>query len=81
MGVFRFELKQYKTSIIIWALSLSLAIIFLLPIFSGMLPEDKSSVMHSLQDNGSGVMCDIHDSHCILHWWICSNVHRNRRWL
>lgn len=51
MGVFRFELKQYKTSIIIWALSLSLAIIFLLPIFSGMLPEDKSSVMHSLQDN------------------------------
>ena len=51
MGVFRFELKQYKTSIIIWALSLSLAIIFLLPIFSGMLPEDKSSVLHSLQDN------------------------------
>jgi ABC-2 type transport system permease protein len=51
MGVFRFELKQYKTSIIIWALSLSLAIMFLLPMFSGMLTEDKSSVVSSLQDN------------------------------
>src|SRR5690625_3549399 len=51
MGVFRFELKQYKTSIIIWALTLSLAIMFLLPMFSGMLTEDKSSVVSSLQDN------------------------------
>jgi hypothetical protein len=41
MGVFRFELKQYKTSIIIWALSLSLAIMFLLPMFSGMLTEER----------------------------------------
>src|SRR5690554_3668471 len=51
MGVFRFELKQYKNSIIIWALSLSLAIMFLLPMFSGMLTEDKSLVVSSLQDN------------------------------
>ena len=51
MCVFRFELKQYKTSIIIWALSLSLAIMFLLPMFSGIMTEDKSSVVSSLQDN------------------------------
>ena len=51
MCVFRFELKQYKTSIIIWALVLSLAIMFLLPMFSGIMTEDKSSVVSSLQDN------------------------------
>jgi len=124
---------------------------FLLPMFSGMLTEDKSSVVSSLQDNpmmeamgisaenffsplgmyaflssflmlaasihainlglsiitkehmqntadflmtkpysrkqiflskmAAAFMCDIHYSHCILHWWICGNVHRNRRWL
>ena len=51
MCVFRFELKQYKTSIIIWALVLSLAIMFILPMFSGIMTEDKSSVVSSLQDN------------------------------
>lgn len=51
MGVFQFELKQYKTSIIVWALSLSVAIVFLLPIFSGMLPDDISQVAVALQDN------------------------------
>ena len=25
-------------------------------------------------------MCDIHYSHCILHWWSCGNVNRNRWW-
>ena len=50
-GCFRFELKAIQNSIIIWALSLSLAIMFLLPMFSGMLTEDKSSVVSSLQDN------------------------------
>src|SRR5699024_9747214 len=51
MSVVRYEVKQYKASIIIWALSLSLAIMFRLPMFSRVLTEDKSAVVSSLQDN------------------------------
>ena len=33
MAIFRYELKQYKASMIIWSVSVALAIIFLVPVF------------------------------------------------
>ena len=51
MGILRFEMKQYKNSIIVWALALSLLVIFMLQIFAGMIPEDTSSMALALEGN------------------------------
>lgn len=51
MGIFRFEMKQYKSSIIVWALALSLLVLFMMQVFAGILPEDTSSSMTALEGN------------------------------
>ena len=37
MAIFKYELKQYKASMIIWSAAVSLAIIFLLPVFVNLM--------------------------------------------
>lgn len=51
MNIFRFEMKQYKSSIIVWGLSLSLLIFFTMQMFASMLPGDTTSIAKSLEGN------------------------------
>ncbi|MGX7196847.1 ABC transporter permease subunit [Enterococcus olivae] len=49
MSVFQFEMKQYRGSILIWSIGLSLAIMLLLPMFVSF--TDDPSTVSSLGDN------------------------------
>lgn len=51
MKIFQFEMNQYKSSTVVWSLSLALLIFFALQTFSSMLPEDTSSIALTLEGN------------------------------
>ncbi|MFD1415005.1 ABC transporter permease [Oceanobacillus jeddahense] len=61
MNIFRFEMKQYRSSIIVWSIGLIAAIILLLPMFVAF--TGNPSATESLRDNpildGMGISPDI----------------------
>lgn len=51
MGILRFEWMQYKKSIFVWSITLGGGILFLFPIFAGMLQGDVSGTVSALENN------------------------------
>jgi len=51
MGIFRFEMKQYRNSIIVWALTLALLVLFMVQVFAGMVSGDTASTTAALEGN------------------------------
>lgn len=51
MGILRFEWMQYKKSIWVWAITMGAGILFLLPVFAGVLQGDVSATAVALEGN------------------------------
>lgn len=51
MGILRFEWMQYKKSIFVWAITMGVGILFLLPVFTGILQGDMTATTAALEGN------------------------------